>query len=141
MGGNITFTMIKPNATGRNLTGEILAIINKAGFKIIAMKMLKLSKEQAESFYAGHKGKSFFEDLIAFMTSGYVVAAVLQKDNAVKEFRKLIGNTNPALAAEGTIRKLYADSVRCNAVHGSDSDENAIIESDYFFSQIERIEQ
>jgi nucleoside-diphosphate kinase len=136
--GKITFTMVKPDATGNNKTGEILAMITKAGFKIRAIKMVKLSKTQAEGFYAVHKEKGFFDGLVSFMTSGPVVAALLEKENAVEDFRKLIGATNPANAAEGTVRKLYALSVQENAVHGSDSDENAIIESDYFFSKLER---
>jgi nucleoside-diphosphate kinase len=138
MAGNITFTMVKPDATGKNYTGEILAMITQAGFKIKAVKMVWLSKTQAEGFYAVHNGKPFFNDLVEFMCSGPVVAAILLKDNAVEDFRKLIGATNPANAAEGTVRKKYAESVQCNAVHGSDSDENAIIESNYFFSQLER---
>jgi nucleoside-diphosphate kinase len=139
MAGSITFTMVKPDATGKNLIGPIMAMINKAGFKIIAMKMVKLSKEQAEGFYAVHKERPFFGELVEFMTSGHIVAAMLQKDNAVEDFRKLIGATNPANAEEGTIRKMYAESVQCNAVHGSDSDENAQIECNYFFSQLERV--
>lgn len=138
MAGKITFTMVKPDATGKNTTGEILSMITKGGFRIKAMKMVKLTKTQAEGFYAVHKEKGFFDGLVAFMTSGPVVAALLEKENAVEDFRKLIGATNPANAAEGTVRKAYAASVQENAVHGSDSDENAIIESDYFFSKIER---
>jgi nucleoside-diphosphate kinase len=138
MAGNITFTMVKPDATGKNYTGEILAMITKAGFKIKALKMVKLTKPQAEGFYAVHKDKGFFDGLVSFMTSGTVVAALLEKENAVEDFRKLIGATNPANAAEGTVRKIYASSVQENSVHGSDSDENAIIESDYFFSKLER---
>jgi nucleoside-diphosphate kinase len=138
MAGNITFTMVKPDATGKNYTGEILSMITKAGFKIRAMKMVRLTKAQAEGFYAVHKEKGFFTDLVTFMTSGPVVAAMLEKDNAVEDFRKLIGATNPANAAEGTVRKKFASSVQENSVHGSDSDENAIIESDYFFSKLER---
>ena len=138
MTGNITFTMVKPDATGKNYTGEILAMITKAGFKIKAIKMVRLTKLQAEGFYAVHKEKGFFADLVTFMTSGPVVAAMLEKDNAVEDFRKLIGATNPANAAEGTVRKKFASSVQENSVHGSDSDENAIIESDYFFSKLER---
>ncbi|HOK50559.1 MAG: nucleoside-diphosphate kinase [Bacteroidales bacterium] len=138
MKGNITFTMIKPDATGKNLTGKILSMITEAGFTIRALKMTRLSKEQAEGFYAVHKDKPFFNDLVKFMTSGPVVAAILEKENAVESFRALIGATNPANAAEGTIRKLYASSVQENAVHGSDSDENAQIEASYFFSNLER---
>jgi nucleoside-diphosphate kinase len=138
MAGNITFTMVKPDATGKNYSAEILAMITKAGFRIRAIKMVQLSKPQAEGFYAVHKDKGFFADLVTFMTSGPVVAALLEKDNAVEDFRKLIGATNPANAAEGTVRKIYAESMQANAVHGSDSDENAIIESNYFFSKLER---
>lgn len=138
MKGNITFTMIKPDATGKNLTGKILAMITEAGFTIRALKMTRLSKEQAEGFYAIHRDRPFFNDLVKFMTSGPVVAAILEKENAVERFRELIGATNPANAAEGTIRKLFASSVQENAIHGSDSDENAQIEASYFFSQLER---
>ena len=138
MKGNITFTIIKPDATGRNLTGKILSMITEAGFTIRALKMTRLSKEQAEGFYAVHREKPFFNDLVKFMTSGPVVAAILEKENAVESFRELIGATNPANAAEGTIRKLFASSVQENAIHGSDSDENAQIEANYFFSQLER---
>lgn len=138
MAGNVTFTMVKPDATGKNYTGEILAMITQAGFKIKAMKMVWLSKTQAQGFYAVHKERPFFNDLVDFMSSGPVVAAILEKENAVEDFRKLIGATNPANAADGTVRKKYAESVQCNAVHGSDSDENAIIEGSYFFSQLER---
>lgn len=138
MAGNITFTMVKPDATGKNFTGEILGMITKAGFRILAMKMTKLSRAQAEGFYAVHKEKAFFNDLVNFMTSGPVVAVMLSKENAVESFRNLIGATNPANAAEGTVRKLYASGIQENAIHGSDSDENAIIECDYFFSKLER---
>ncbi len=138
MTGKITFTMIKPDATGKNLIGAILEKINTAGFKIVAMKYTQLSKAQAEEFYGVHQGKPFFNDLVSFMTSGPIVAAVLSKDNAVEDYRKLIGATNPVNAADGTIRKLYAESVQCNAVHGSDADETAKIESDFFFSGLER---
>ncbi len=138
MTGKITFTMIKPDATSKNLTGDILKIITNAGFKIRALKMIQLSKSQAEGFYAVHRDKPFFNDLVNFITSGPVVAAILEKDNAVEAFRNLIGATNPANAAEGTIRKLYASSVQENAIHGSDSDENAEIECNYFFSKLER---
>ncbi len=138
MSGNLTFTMVKPDATGKNFTGEILAMITKAGFKISAVKMVHLTRKQAEGFYAVHRERPFFNDLCDFMSSGPVVAAILQKENAVEDFRKLIGATNPANAEEGTVRKKYASSMQNNAVHGSDSDENAIIESDYFFSKLER---
>ena len=138
MAGKITFTMIKPSAFKSNYTGAILKMINDSGFVIKAMKVTRLSKEQAGAFYEIHKGKSFYESLVNFMSSGPIVAAMLEKENAVDDFRKLIGDTNPANAAEGTIRKLYAVSLEENAVHGSDSDENANIEADFFFSKIER---
>lgn len=138
MAGNITFTMIKPSAFKSNYTGGILKMINEAGFVIKAMKVTLLSKEQAGAFYEIHKGKPFYESLVNFMSSGPIVAAMLEKDNAVEDFRALIGATNPANAAEGTIRKIYAVSLEENAVHGSDSDENANIEANFFFSKIER---
>jgi nucleoside-diphosphate kinase len=139
MAGKITFTMIKPSAFKSNYTGAILKMINDAGFVIKAMKVTRLSKEQAGAFYEVHKGKPFYESLVNFMSSGPIVAAMLEKENAVEGFRSLIGATNPANAAEGTIRKLYAVSMEENAVHGSDSDENALIESGFFFSQTERV--
>jgi len=135
---NITFTMIKPDATGKSYTGAILDRIVKAGFVIKAMKWTKLTNEQAGAFYAVHKERPFYGELVEFMSSGPIVAAVLEKENAVADFRKLIGATNPAHADTGTIRKDFAASVGENAVHGSDSDENAIIESNFFFSQLER---
>ena len=139
MAGKITFTMIKPSAFKSNYTGAILKMINDAGFVIKAMKVTRLSKEQAGAFYEIHKGKPFYESLVNFMSSGPIVAAMLEKENAVDDFRTLIGATNPANAADGTIRKLYAVSLEENAVHGSDSDENANIEADFFFSKIERV--
>lgn len=135
---NRTFTMIKPDATGKGYTGGILNQMLEAGFTIKAMKWLKLSADQAGEFYAIHKERPFYGELVEFMSSGPIVAAILEKDNAVADFRKLIGATNPANAEEGTIRKKYAASVGENAVHGSDSDENAIIEGDFFFSKLER---
>lgn len=138
MAGNKTFTMIKPDAVGSNYIGAILAKINEAGFRIVAMKYTKLSKEAAGQFYAVHKERPFYGELVEFMSSGPIVAAILEKDNAVDDFRTLIGATNPAEAADGTIRKLYAKSIGENAVHGSDSDENATIEGDFFFSKLER---
>lgn len=135
---NRTFTMIKPDATSKGHTGAILKMINEAGFRIVAMKMTKLSKEKAGAFYAVHKERPFYDELTSFMSSGPITAAILEKENAVADFRKLIGATNPADADEGTIRKLYASSVGENAVHGSDSDENAKIEGDFFFSQLEQ---
>ncbi len=139
MAGKITFTMIKPSAFKSNYTGAILKMINDAGFVIKAMKVTRLSKEQAGAFYEVHKGKPFYESLVNFMSSGPIVAAMLEKENAVEGFRSLIGATNPANAAEGTIRKLYAKSMEENAVHGSDSDENANLEADFFFSKTERV--
>jgi nucleoside-diphosphate kinase len=138
MNGNITFSIIKPNAVRTGKTGPILAMINEAGFEITAMKMLRMTQGQAESFYEVHRGKSFYESLVEFMTSGPVFVMILKHENAVDEFRKLIGATDPAKAEPGTIRELYAVSVQMNAVHGSDSDKNAVRESDFFFSTIER---
>lgn len=138
MSGNITLSIIKPNAVRTGKTGPILAMINEAGFEIAAMKMVKMSRDQAESFYEVHRGKPFYESLVEFMCSGPVFVMILKHEDAVEKFRKLIGATDPAKAEPGTIRKLYAISVQMNAVHGSDSDENAIRESDFFFSNIER---
>jgi nucleoside-diphosphate kinase len=130
--------MIKPDATSKGYTGAILDMMLKAGFTIKAMKWTKLTAEQAGEFYAIHKERPFFGELVEFMSSGPIVAAILEKENAVADFRTLIGATNPANAEEGTIRKKYAASVGENAVHGSDSDENAIIEGNFFFSGLER---
>jgi nucleoside-diphosphate kinase len=138
MNGNLTFSIIKPNAVRTGKTGPILAMINEAGFEITAMKMLSMTKEQAESFYAVHRERPFFEGLVEFMSSGPVFVMILRHENAVEEFRKLIGATDPAKAEPGTIRKIFAVSVQMNAVHGSDSDENAERESGFFFSNIER---
>ncbi|MEO7317319.1 MAG: nucleoside-diphosphate kinase [Ginsengibacter sp.] len=135
---NRTFTMIKPDATSKGSTGGILAMINEAGFRIVSMKMTHLSKEKAGEFYAVHNARPFYGELVDFMSSGPITAAILEKDNAVEDFRKLIGATNPADAAEGTIRKKYASSIGENAVHGSDSDENAQIEGNFFFSNLEK---
>ncbi|MCZ2223124.1 MAG: nucleoside-diphosphate kinase [Chitinophagales bacterium] len=135
---NRTFTMIKPDATSKGYTGAILDMILKAGFTIKAMKWTKLTAEQAGEFYAVHKERPFYGELVNFMSSGPIVAAILEKENAVADFRTLIGATNPANADEGTIRKKYAASVGENAVHGSDSDENAAIEGNFFFSSLER---
>ena len=135
---NKTFSMIKPDATKKGHTGAILQMINNAGFRIAAMKMTYLSKEKAGAFYEVHKERPFYGELVEFMSSGPITALILEKENAVEDFRKLIGATNPANAEEGTIRKLYASSVGENAVHGSDSDENAIIECDFFFSKLEQ---
>ncbi|MDF0706341.1 nucleoside-diphosphate kinase [Flagellimonas okinawensis] len=134
MTGNRTFTMIKPDAVENGHIGAILDKITAAGFKIVAMKYTQLSKRDAEIFYAIHKERPFFGELVEFMTRGPIVAAILEKDNAVDDFRALIGATNPEEAAEGTIRKLYAASIGENAVHGSDSDENAAIEGAFHFS-------
>lgn len=130
--------MIKPDATQKGYTGAILDQIIKAGFTVKAMKWTRLTKEQAGLFYEIHKERPFYGELVDFMSSGPIVAAILEKDNAVADFRKLIGATNPAQAEEGTIRKKFAASVGENAVHGSDSDENAVIEGDFFFSKLER---
>lgn len=135
---NRTFTMIKPDATKNGHTGAILQQINKAGYRIVAMKMTHLSKEKAGEFYAVHKERPFYGELVDFMSSGPITAAILEKSNAVADFRTLIGATNPANAEEGTIRKLYATSLGENAIHGSDSDENAKIEGDFFFSMLEQ---
>lgn len=138
MAGNRTFTMIKPDAVENGHIGAILAKINEGGFRIVAMKMTSLSRKDAEAFYAIHKERPFFGELVEYMTSGPIVAAILEKDNAVADFRTLIGATNPAEAAEGTIRKLYATSISANAAHGSDSNDNAQIEGNFFFSERER---
>ena len=135
---NRTFTMIKPDATSKGYTGAILDQIIKAGFSVKAMKWTKLTVEQAGQFYEVHKERPFYGELVAFMSSGPIVAAILEKDNAVADFRKLIGATNPAQAEEGTIRKNFAVSMGENAVHGSDSDENAQIEGNFFFAATER---
>lgn len=135
MATNRTFTMIKPDAVANGHIGAILAMINKAGFRIVAMELTQLSKNDAQQFYAVHKERPFYGELVDYMTSGPIVAAILEKDNAVADFRKLIGATNPAEAEEGTIRKLYAESIAANAVHGSDSDENAAIEGSFFFAE------
>lgn len=138
MAGNRTFTMIKPDAVENGHIGAILAKINEAGFRIVSMKMTQLSRRDAGQFYAVHKERPFFGELVEYMTSGHIVAAILEKDNAVADFRTLIGNTDPAKADEGTIRKMFATSIAANAVHGSDSDENAEIEGNFFFSGRER---
>lgn len=138
MADNITLTMIKPDAVRAGNIGNILAMMNNAGFRIAAMKYTRLSKEKAGEFYAVHKERPFYGELVDFMSSGPIVAAILEKDNAVADFRTLIGATNPAEAAEGTIRALYATSIGENAVHGADSDENAEREGGFFFSHLER---
>ncbi len=134
---NRTFTMIKPDAVRNGHSGAILDRIIKEGFQIKALKMVKLSAEKAGEFYAIHKERPFYGELVSFMSSGPIIAAILEKDNAVESFRALIGATNPAQAAEGTIRKLFATSVGENAVHGSDSNENAAVEGAFFFSGLE----
>lgn len=138
MAGDITFTIIKPGAVKNEHIGPILDKISEAGFHIAGMKMVQLSRSEARSFYCIHKEKPFFEDLVEFMVSGPIVAAILQKENAVEDFRKLIGNTDPKKAEPGTIRYMFAESVQANAVHGSDSDENAQTESEYFFAGYEK---
>ena len=137
MAGNRTFTMIKPDAVESNNIGNITQMISDAGFKIKAMKLTQLTKNQAEEFYAVHNERPFYGELVNYMTSGPIVAAVLEKDNAVTDFRNLIGSTDPNEAEEGTIRKKYAESKGRNAVHGSDSDENAQIEADFHFNNEE----
>jgi nucleoside-diphosphate kinase len=131
---NRTFTMLKPDAVANGHVGAILNHINKAGFRIVAMKLTRLSLAEASEFYGVHSERSFFGELVAYMTSGPIVAAILEKDNAVADFRTTIGATDPAKADPGTIRQLYAQSIAANAVHGSDSDENAAIEGAFFFS-------
>lgn len=135
---NKTFTMIKPDAVANGHIGAIIDHIIKGGFKITAMKYLWLTPEKAGEFYAVHKARPFYNDLVAFMSSGPIVAAILEKDNAVEDFRKLIGATDPAKAEAGTIRNLFAKSIDANAVHGSDSDENAQIEGNFYFSAFEK---
>ena len=137
---NRTFTMIKPDAFSKGHSGAIIDKIIKSGFRIVALKLTRLSNEKAGEFYAVHKERSFYGELVDFMSSGPIIAAILEKDNAVADFRKLIGATDPAKADEGTIRKLFAASIGENAIHGSDSDENAKIEGDFFFSALERIQ-
>ena len=135
---NRTFTMIKPDAMKNGHAGAIIDHIIKAGFRVVSLKLTKLSPEKAGEFYAVHSARPFYGELVEFMSSGVIIAAILEKDNAVAEFRKVIGATNPAQAEEGTIRKLYATSIGENAVHGSDSDENAAIEGSFFFSGLEK---
>jgi len=135
---NRTFTMIKPDAMNNGTAGAILDRIIKEGYKVKALKMIKLSPEKAGEFYAIHKARPFFQELVDFMSMGPIIAAILEKENAVNDFRKLIGATDPAKADEGTIRKLFAASVGENAIHGSDSDDNAKIEGDFMFSALEQ---
>ena len=136
--GNITLTMIKPVAVKEHHVGDILSEIEHAGFHIIGLKMTQLPKEKAKIFYEEHKGRPFFGELVDFMSSGPVVAALLEKENAVEDFRKLIGSTDPKEAEDGTIRKKYAKDKTHNAIHGSDSDENALREAWFFFSEMEQ---
>jgi nucleoside-diphosphate kinase len=138
MDSDFTFSIIKPDAVRTGKTGPILAMINEGGFEIAAMRMVKMTLQQAESFYSIHKGKPFFDGLVEFMTSGPAVVMILRHENAIDKFRKLIGATDPAKAEPGTIRRTFAVSVQMNAVHGSDSVENAIREANFFFSEIER---
>ena len=138
MAGTMTFTMIKPEAVEAGNTGAILKMITDAGFRIVSLKKTRLSAAQAGTFYEVHKERPFYGELVDYMSSGPIIAAILEKDNAVADFRTLIGSTDPAEAAEGTIRKAYAESKAKNAVHGSDSDENAQIEGNFFFSSFER---
>lgn len=137
---NRTLAILKPDCVRKNVIGEVIARITEAGFKVKALKMVHLTKESAEGFYEVHKERPFYNDLVKFMTSGPCVPIALEKDNAVADFRKLIGATDPAEAAEGTIRKLFAESKQFNIVHGSDSDENAAIEIAHFFSRNELLE-
>ena len=137
MAGNITLTMIKPEAMRKGSAGAILKMIQDAGFEIVALKMKHMSKTEAEGFYGVHKDRPFFEELVNFMTSGPIIAAVLKKENAVVDFRKLVGATDPNEAEEGTIRKAFATDKTQNAVHGSDSDENAQIEAQFHFTDAE----
>jgi nucleoside-diphosphate kinase len=133
MAATRTFSIIKPDATRRNLTGAVTQKLEEAGLRVIASKRIRMTREQAEGFYAVHRERPFFNDLVTFMTSGPVVVQVLEGEDAVKRNREIMGATNPADAAEGTIRKSFAESIEANSVHGSDSDENAAIEIDYFF--------
>lgn len=138
MAGNITFSMIKPDAVEGGHTGAILKMIEEAGFRIVALKKTLLTRERAGEFYAVHKERSFYNDLCAYMSSGPIYAMVLEKDNAVADFRTLIGATDPAKAEKGTIRNLFAKNIEANAVHGSDADDTAKNESSFFFSAFER---
>ena len=138
MAGNRTFTMIKPEAVENGASGAILAKMEASGFRIVAMKKTRLSEERAGVFYEVHKERPFYGELVEYMSSGPIIAAILEKDNAVIDFRTLIGSTDPSEAAEGTIRKEFAESKAKNAVHGSDSDENASIEGEFFFASDER---
>ncbi|WP_215237049.1 nucleoside-diphosphate kinase [Dyadobacter helix] len=138
MPANKTFTMIKPDAVQDGNSGAIIQMIEAAGFRIVAMKKTQLTAERAGQFYAVHQERPFYNDLCQYMSSGAIVPMILEKENAVADFRTLIGATNPANAADGTIRKLFAKSIEANAIHGSDSDENALIEGSFFFSHTEQ---
>ena len=138
MAGKRTFTMIKPDAVSAGNSGAIIKMIEEAGFRIVSMKKTYMTKERAGQFYEVHKERPFYEDLTNYMSSGSIIPMILEKDNAVEDFRKLIGATDPTKAEEGTIRKIFAKSIEANAIHGSDSDENAEIEGNFFFSQIEK---
>lgn len=138
MAKNRTFTMIKPDAVGAGNTGAITKMIEEAGFRIVSMKLTQLTAERAGQFYEVHKERPFYGDLCEYMSSGSIVPMILEKDNAIEDFRTLIGATNPQEAADGTIRKLFAESISANTIHGSDSDENAKIEGDFFFPQTEQ---
>jgi nucleoside-diphosphate kinase len=138
MAGRRTFTMIKPDAVSAANAGAIVKLIEEAGFRIVAMKKTQLTGERAGEFYAVHKDRPFYKDLCAYMSSGAIIPMILEKDNAVEDFRKLIGATDPQKAAPGTIRNLFAKSIEANAIHGSDSDDNAAIEGNFFFSNLER---
>lgn len=138
MAGNRTFTMLKPDAVDANNTGAITKMIEAAGFRIVAMKKTRLSRERAGQFYAVHKERPFYNDLCDYMSSGAIVPMILEKNNAVEDFRKIIGATDPKKAEAGTIRNLFATSIEANAIHGSDSDSNAEIEGSFFFSNLEQ---
>ncbi|HEY9489599.1 MAG TPA: nucleoside-diphosphate kinase [Chryseosolibacter sp.] len=138
MAGNRTFTMIKPDAVGANNSGAIVKMIEEAGFRIVALKKTRLSKDRAGQFYEVHKERPFYNDLCEYMSSGTIIPMILEKSNAVEDFRKLIGATDPKKAEPGTIRNLFAESIEANAIHGSDSDSNAVIEGNFFFSSLEQ---
>lgn len=137
MSSNVTFGIVKPNATAKNVIGGVIGLAEKGGLKVRALKMMRLTQEQAEGFYAVHKERPFFNDLVEFMTSGPVVVMALEGENAVSRWREIMGATDPAKADDGTVRALYGESIQNNAAHGSDSDENAKIEISYFFSTAE----
>ena len=136
--GKLTFTIIKPDAVSTGKSGAIIKMIEENGFRIVAMKYTKMTSERAEQFYLVHKERPFYNDLCKYMSSGSIIPMILDKEDAVESFRKLIGSTNPQEAEEGTIRNLFAKSIEANAIHGSDSDENAILEGNFFFSMTER---